>query len=201
MAGFGLPANDRYEFNISGSPNGIAIEEDRIEFLTSGRQHRIDATGLSINILSENITDSVEIWTGTGRTNATIDINSETTTFLTQTSDVQAILIQLIQNNNTPADFRTIGKIDFIAENTASSDEVYARISASSQDVTSTTEDGLLQLGVVSGGTLVASIDMEGDSAGGSLIGFFGVTPVAQQSPAANSAAIITALENLGLFV
>ena len=140
------------------------------------------------------------IWTGTGRTNVTIDINSTATTFLTQTSDVQAVLIQLIQNNNTPSNFRTLGNIDFIAENSISSNEIYARISASSQNITDGSERGLLQLGVVSGGTLIASMDMEGDGAGGSLIGFFGVTPVAQQSPAANSAAIITALENLGLF-
>jgi hypothetical protein len=202
---FNTPAGDRYEFNISGSPNGIAIEEDRIEFLTSGRQHRIDATGTSINILSENTGDSVEIWTGTGRTNATIDINSTTTTFLTQTSDVQAVLIQLIQNNNTPADFRTIGNIDFMAENSASSNEIYARVSASSQDVTSGTEDGLLQLGVISGGTLVSGIDIEGSSSSGSndaLIGFFGETPVVQQSVASDTLAnLYTALRNLGLIV
>ena len=43
-------------------------------------------------------------------------------------------------------------------------------------------------------------IDIQGGN-GTEKIGFFGVTPVAQQSPAATSAAIITALENLGLFV
>jgi len=202
---FNVPAGDRYEFNISGSPNGITIEEDRIEFLTTGRQHRIDVTGTSINILSENITDSVEIWTGTGRTNATIDVNSTTTTFLTQTSDVQAVLIQLIQNNNTPADFRTIGNIDFMAENSASSNEIYARVSASSQDVTSATEDGLLQLGVISGGTLVSGIDIEGSSSGGAndaLIGFFGESPVVQQNVASDTLAnLYTALRNLGLIV
>ena len=202
---FNTPANNRYEFNISGSPNGITIEEDRIEFLTTNRQHRIDATGTSINILSENISDSVEIWTGTGRTNATIDINSTTTTFLTQTTDVQAILIQLIQNNDTPADFRTIGNIDFIAENSASSDEIYARVSASSQDTTSATEDGLLQLGVVSGGTLISGIDIEGSNSGGindALIGFFGETPVVQQTVASDTLAnLYTALRNLGLIV
>ena len=202
---FNTPADDRYEFNISGSPNGIAIEEDRIEFLTSGRQHRIDVTGTSINILSQNITDSVEIWTGTTRTNETVDFNSETTTFLTQTDDVQAVLIQLIQNNNTPADFRTIGNIDFMAENSASSDEIYARVSASSQNTTSATEDGLLQLGVISGGTLVSGIDIEGSNSGGvndALIGFFGETPVVQQSVASDTLAnLYTALRNLGLIV
>jgi len=201
---FNTPAGDRYEFNISGSPNGIAIEEDRIEFLTSGRQHRIDATGSSINILSENISDSVEIWTGTGRTNVTIDINSAATTFLTQTSDVQAVLIQLIQNNNTPFNFRTIANIDFMAENSVSSNEIYARVSASSQNVTSGIENGLLQLGVVSGGVLISGIDIEGSGSGGvndALIGFFGEPPVVQQQLDSNpsNTEISTALRNLGL--
>lgn len=198
---FNTPAGDRYEFNISGSPNGIAIEEDRIQFLTTGRQHRIDVTGASIQIQAENATDEIEFFTGTSRSNATVIIEDERTTWRSTTTDTQPILFQMIQNNNTPADFRTIANIDMIAEDSGSNDTIYARVSASSNDITDGTEDGLLQLGVVSGGTLIASIDMEGDSAGGSLIGFFGVTPVARQSPAATSAAIITALENLGLFV
>jgi len=201
---YNTTSDDDHQFYIGGDALGIGIEEDRIQFLTSGRQHRIDVTATSINILSQNVADSVEIWTGTGRTNATIDVNSETTTFLTQTGDTQAILIQLIQNNNTPANSRTIGNIDFMAENTVSSNEIYARVSASSQDVTSTTEDGLLQLGVISGGTLVSGIDIEGSGSGGAndaLIGFFGETPVVQQqldvSPTTTE--ISTVLRNLGL--
>jgi len=143
----------------------------------------------------------LEIWNGTGRTNATIEINDQTTTWLTETDTTQAVLIRLYQNNDTPFNGRTIANIDMVAENNADEDTIYARISGSSQVVTDGIEDGLLQLGLRSGGALVASIDMEGDGSGGSLIGFFGVTPVAQQSPSANSASIIAALESLGLFV
>ena len=197
----GVPfSSDVFDFFFGGSAN-FRIAEDEIEFLTSGRDHKIIAQSTSLKFETTALTDFFEFFTGAGRSNTTFRVEDVRTSWFTDNTETSAVLLQLVQNNNTPADFRTLGNIDFIAENSVSADTIYARVSASSQDITSGTEDGLLQLGVVSGGTLIASIDMEGDSAGGSLIGFFGVPPVAQQSPAANSAAIIAALENLGLFV
>ena len=81
-------------------------------------------------------------------------------------------------------------------------DKEYARISASSQDVTAGTEDGLLQLGVISAGTLVSGMDIEGGTAvsTGAKLGFYGATPVALQTGVAVTAAgIHAALVNLGL--
>jgi len=199
---YNVPSGDFHTFFINGITS-VRIQEDEIRFTLSGRQHRISATSTALQLVSELETDTVQIFTGASRTNATIQVSDVATTWLTETDDVQAVLLQLIQNNNTPAPFRTLGNIDFMAENTISNDTVYARVSASSQNITSTSENGLLQLGVISGGTLVSGIDIEGSGSGGindALIGFFGVSPVAQQSPAPNSAAIITALENLGLF-
>jgi len=194
-----LAANDSIDFFL-GSSVQLALEEDgELRWPQDG--HKLVPQGTAFQMISSSTTDRIELTNGTGSTNAILTLENTRCTWRTQTSSIAAYALQLIQNNNTPADFRTIVNIDMIAENSSSVDTIYARVSGSSQDITNATEDGLLQLGVVSGGTLIASIDMEGNSAGGSLIGFFGVTPVAQQSPAANSAAIITALENLGLFV
>lgn len=191
-----------HDFYINGDAF-FRIDEDVIEFLQSGRQHAINAQATSIQIVSENLGDSVELWTGASRTNPTIDVNDTTTTWRTETIDSAAMVLQIIQNNNTPADGRTLGNIDFMAENSASSDEVYGRISVSSQDITSGTEDGLVQLGVVSDGTLVSGIDIEGGTsdANGALIGFFGGTPVARQTipVGASLIQVVTALRNLNL--
>tara|TARA_R110000803_G_scaffold94839_1_gene162580 strand:+ start:30 stop:1904 length:1875 start_codon:yes stop_codon:yes gene_type:complete len=200
---YNVPSGDKHKFLIAGLEEGINIDEDEIEFAKSGRQHRITVNGSAIQITSENAGDSVELWNGTSRSNPTIDVNDTTTSFRTGTADTNDYRIQIIQNNNTPANFRTISNIDFMAENSASVDTEYARISASSQDTTDTTEDGLLQLGVVSAGTLVSAIDIEGGTSAstGAKIAFFGSSPVLRQTipSGATLAQVVTALRNLGL--
>lgn len=192
-----------HDFYMDGNARIRFTEDGEIEWLQSGRQHSIVPQATSLNIIAQNETDSIELWTGSGRTNETLRVSDVATVWLTETDDTQAVLLQLIQNHNTPADFRTIGNIDFMAENSSSVDEIYGRISVSSQDVSAGTEDGLLQLGVMSAGTLVSAIDMEGGTsdANGSKIGFFGETPVVQQvlSATPTAAQISAVLEALGL--
>jgi hypothetical protein len=142
-----------------------------------------------------------QTWTGTN----TFMGSYATTVFKTNTNTSTAYTLQLIQNANSPQDGRTLANIDFMAENSSSQDETYARISASSQDITNGTEDGLLQLGVMSGGQLINGIDIEGGNNSQyyrAKIGFFGKTPVARQqvSTSASNSTIVTALKNLGLF-
>ena len=204
---FNTPAADRYEFNISGSPNGIAIEEDRIEFLTSGRQHRIDVTGTSINILAENLSDSIELWPGTGRTNEALLVEDAVNIWKNSTSG--AAYRSMIQYSNaTTTGQPAIGQWGFQAEDSANDQKAYTGIVSAIEDDTSSSRDGRMQIVVAlnqsSGQAFVSDLSGIGlDIQGGASLklGFFGVTPVARQSPAANSAAIITALENLGLFV
>ena len=202
---YNVPSGDKHKFLIAGLEEGINIDEDEIEFAKSGRQHKITVNGTAIQIISQNSTDSVELTTGSSRSNPTIDVNDTTTTFRTGTADTNDYRIQLIQNNNTPADFRTISNIDFMAENSSSVDTEYARISASSQDITNGTEDGLLQLGVMSAGTLVSGIDISGGTSAstGALIGFYGHTPVSIRtvSSSASVSTVIIALKELGLFI
>ena len=76
----------------------------------------------------------------------------------------------------------------------------YAEIVAIANDVTDASEDGGFRFNILSNNVTSTVIEMEA-SGGNVQLGFFGVAPVVQQSPAANSAAIISALESLGLFV
>lgn len=199
---YNVPTGDTHTFLINGNAS-VLIDVDEIQFALSGRQHKITASANALQLVSENESDAVEIITGGSRTNPTIEVNDTTTTWLTETDDTQAVLLQFIQNNNTPADFRTIANLDFMAENSSSSNEIYARISSSSQDITNATEDGLLQLGVMSAGTLISAMDMEGGTSAtdGALISFYGQSTVARQTLSASptTTQISTVLRNLGL--
>jgi len=104
------------------------------------------------------------------------------TVFRTTTSDTGSYDIQIIQDNNTPVDDRVLSNIDFMAEDSGSTDTIYARITATSKDVTNTTEDGLLELGVASDGALVAGVSIEGGTTSLVKLGFYAVTPVTQPS-------------------
>ena len=194
--------SDTIDFRL-GANIELRLEEDgELTWIQDG--HKIIPQSTAFQIISSSTTDRIELTNGTGSTNAIVTIENTRTTWRTQTNSTEAYALQLIQNNNSPADFRTIVNIDMIAENSSSVDTIYARISASSQDFTAATEDGLLQLGIVSGGTLISGIDIEGSSSGGAndaLIGFFGETPVAQQQLDATptTTEISTALRNLGL--
>jgi len=197
-----LATDDRIAFFL-GVNVELALEEDgELRWPQDG--HKLVPQATAFQIISSSTTDRIELINGIGSTNSIMIVENFRTTWRTQTNDTQPYTLQLIQNNVTPSDGRTIVNIDMIAENSSSDEEIYARISASSQDITDTTEDGLLQLGVVSGGVLIAAIDIEGSSSGGAndaLIGFFGVSPVVQQQLDSNpsNTEISTALRNLGL--
>jgi len=200
---YNVPSGDWHTFRMAGNPI-LIIEEDEIRFGVSGKQPRINATTASLALTAQAIGDTVRLITGTSRTADNISVGDVATVWRTGTSDTQAILLQLIQNNDTPADFRTIGNIDFMAENSVSADTVYGRISCSSQDITDATEDGLIQLGIVSAGTLISAIDIEGgtSASSGAKIGFFASTPVLKQTVAGDTLAnLYTALRNYGLIV
>lgn len=200
---YNVPTGKIHTFQINGTDT-VIFDTDEIRF-QSGRAHKIVAAASALQIVTENTNDDLQIFTGAARSNVTVLIEDLKTSFFTTSSQTSAYALQIIQNNTTPATFRTIANIDLIAENTISIDTIYARISVSSQNVTSGAERGLLQLGVVSGGTLITGIDIEGSSSGGvndALIGFFGETPVVQQSVASDTLAnLYTALRNLGLIV
>lgn len=202
---YNVSTDDFHSFRMNGTEI-FRIAEDELTF-QAGRAHSMRATNSNLQMFTELKDDTFEVWNGTSgpeqRTNATLQVNDVATTWLTEQDVEQAVLLQLIQNHNTPSNDRTIGNIDFMAENTDDSNEIYARISATSKIVTDGDEQGLLQLGVVSDGDLVSGIDIEGGTSvpTGAKIGFFGATPVARPtSVASTTTAIIDALKDLGLF-
>lgn len=115
-------------------------------------------------------------------------------------SDTGLFFFESIFNPTTPVDDTTFALYQWNFKNSVGTIEVWAQMQIIAKDVTNGTEDAEINYSIMNAGTLSTVLQM--NAASGNLqMGFFGATPVAQQSPAATSAAIITALENLGLFV
>lgn len=179
-----------------------ATELDWTWYQSGAADHSWKYEGAQVTLFLNGLTDGFRIQHSTARTNPTFFFENQTLAIKTQTDQTDIVQLNLVQNHDTPADFRTLANIDFFAENSSSVDTVYGRISVSSQDVTATTEDGLLQLGVVSDGTLVSGMDIEGGTSAstGAALGFYGhSTTTLQTGVAVTSAGIHAALVNLGL--
>ena len=156
-------------FSKNGAGFAVLDQIGALQFaVASGVQPSIIGSGNNVSI----------------RTAATSEvlILDGSTIFRTTESDTGTYDVKIIQDNNTPADDRVLGNIDFVAENSSSVDSIYARITATSKDVTNATEDGLLELGVASAGALVAGISIEGGTSSLVKLGFYATTPVTQPS-------------------
>lgn len=192
--------NDAIDFFYAGVFH-YSFQNDRIQFMETGRQHRIDIEPTFLSVISELTSDSVRLQTGTGRTNENVIVNDATTEFLTQDNQTTFYDVRVVQNNNTPATQREIGRFSGFAENSASTNTDYAHVEIStSNSITSGSEEGRIALVNTVGGTPTFAIRCEGVS-GAQRMGFFGVTPVVQQNPAVTAAAIHAALQALGFFV
>jgi hypothetical protein len=71
----------------------------------------------------------------------------------TNTSSSAAPVITLKRDSSSPADGDYLGQLKFKGENSASQEIVYAKITGKISDVTDTTEDGLIETAVKSGGS------------------------------------------------
>ena len=199
--------SDAFDLFFAGSTN-LRFEEDRIQFSKTGRLHRIDANGPDITILSELETDSVNLTTGTGRTNETVNVTDLFTFFKNETTDTTPYEIVVRYNNGTTIGQPAIGNLGFEAEDSGNTFRSYAGIVTAIDDDTSTNRDGRMQLVVADGNSTAQSttgaltgigLDIRGGS-GTLKMGFFGATPVAQPNPAVSAAAIHAALVSLGIF-
>jgi len=160
----------------------------------------ITADSLGMVIKSATLNDFVKLEAGNAGTE--FELNATFVRLRTTDSTLQPQIV-LHMNDPSPTAGQLIASLIFDGEDSASNQQPYGRIDVTSTVVTSSSERGDLELKVATGstGALATGIQLIGDTGTSFLIGFFGTTPVAQQSPAATSAAIITALENLGLFV
>lgn len=172
-----------------------------IDFSTHGHSIETDTTIFRIDVGS--VTDLFEIQHGGNPTLEIVgldtDFGSNTTARFSCPNNLEMYL-QLYRIDTITADNLTIAKQQFLY-GPSGTEDVYAEIEALTRDVTAATLDAALKLKIISGSSLSTMIDLNSTTGGTKQIGFFGVTPVAQQSPASNAAAIITALEALGLFV
>ena len=71
--------------------------------------------------------------------------------------------LNLFRNSASPADGDVLGHINFSGEDSAGNQTVYAKIEADIADVTNGTEDGRLDIGVVSAGTFSNRITLQGN--------------------------------------
>jgi len=76
------------------------------------------------------------------------------------------VSIQMVRNTSTPAADDAIGQIDFRSKNSADAEKLYAYITGKSTDVTSTDEDGEIQLYTMQGGSLVPVMTLQSGKVG-----------------------------------
>jgi len=89
---------------------------------------------------------------------------------------VYAPQINLYNNSSSPADNDYLGQIDFEGKDSAGNRTEYARIIASTADVTATIEDGILDFDVFYNGTLTNALRIRG-MGGGAYVGIGETNP------------------------
>lgn len=199
---FSMPSGDFYSYYVSGTMQ-VQIRDDGEIRWGSTRAHRIIANGTDFQLISENSGDEITLWNGTSRSAPTVQVENADTTWRTGTAETTPYILNIIQNHDTPAINRQIALIQAMAEDSTSVDTVYAYIEmntgSQAGSVTNGTENGYLSLNVISNGSPVSVIAIEGNSAGRQL-GFFGTAPVIKQTVASDTLAnLYTALRAYGL--
>lgn len=86
----------------------------------------------------------------------------------------QGPTFELFRDSASPADADNIGALDFLGNDSGGNETVYARITGLIQDATDATEDGDLRLQVISGGSLVQRVTIDGT--GTTITGAFTVS-------------------------
>ena len=195
-----VPTGDELTFAINGVDN-INFAEDEIRF-ASGRAHTITAGGTSLSINSENSGDSIDLFTGAGRSFATIEVEDFLTRLNTKsTTDTSPYDLRFNFRHTAPEGLSdpNIGNISWEGNDSLDNLTTYVQIQAGIDDATNASEDGFFEVWVASNGTIAKVLDI--DASGGSVrMGFYGTAAIAKQTGVAVSAAgIHAALVSLGL--
>ena len=77
--------------------------------------------------------------------------------------------INMYNNSSSPADDDYVGQVDFEGKDSAGNRTQYARIISQIEDASANTEDGLLDLNVMVGGTLTNALRIKGGATGTEL--------------------------------
>ena len=143
------------------------------------------------------------------QTNETLRVGDISASFAGETTDTAIYEVFAEYRNTATGGQPGIGAFGFRAENVANNLRAYGGMVGAIEDDATAAREGRMQLVVANddgeaaqtiSGLTGIGLDIQSDT-GTMKLGFFGVTPVIQQSPANNSNAIIAALEALGLFV
>ena len=197
---FNTPEGNRFNFRVNN--NTICdISTNRIRFIDGNNVLGVISVlpDISMRIITENVNDVLEMYNGIVSTNPTLTIENSKTTFRGSPSVTTPYRIEVIQNNTTPGTGRTIGNLLFMAENNVSQDTTYGAISVDSVNVNNGSEDGRLNLGVISNGVPVNGIRIEGDTRDMPKLGFFGNQAISQPFVSGSLENLISVLRSLGL--
>ena len=131
-----------------------------------------NGAGITIQDAVNSSTDATLLWDATNDrfdVSHPLTITSTTTddTLLlttTEASSSAAPVLTFKRNSSSPADADYLGQLKFKGENDADQEVVYAKITAKIQDVTDTTEDGLLEFANRKAGSNVITARLRSDS-------------------------------------
>ena len=118
-----------------------------------------NATKLSFRTgASETATEKMTI-ASTGATTITTEGNENTLSLISTDADAAAgPNLRMYRNSASPADVDEMGNIRFVGRNDNSQDVTYGEIEVFAMDVSDGTEDGLLNINTVVGGTVTSRI-------------------------------------------
>ncbi len=138
---------------------------------------RTDDTGAGLLIKSYNagnqifLKDDGNVGIGTNTPDTLLHVKSTSAgkpvlKIENQQGGANPVSIQMVRDTSTPAADDAIGQIDFRSKNDADDEKLYAYITGKSTDVTSTNEDGEIQLFTMQGGALVPVMTLQSGKVG-----------------------------------
>jgi hypothetical protein len=121
------------------------------------------STALQVNgtVTATAVTATAAVTGGTLTASGTSTSTAGLTLTTTEASGTASPIIALKRNSSSPADNDDLGQIQFLGENSADEEVIYARLTASAKDITNGTEDGILELKLMEAGTLQNSVRFE----------------------------------------
>lgn len=175
-----IEASDIEASKLDVSAGDITIDEGQKLYLDGGSNTYISSTaGDTIKMITGG-SDRVTIDSGgrVGISTAPSELlhikssaNSATPVILLENTNAGTFApqINMYNNSSSPADDDYVGQVDFEGKDSAGNRTQYARIISQIEDATANTEDGLLDLNVMVGGTLTNALRIKGGATGTEL--------------------------------
>ena len=153
-SGLTLNSTNKIMFNDASQ----FIQGSSATVLSLGATDEIDLTATAIDI--NGTVDMSSTLAVAGKTTLSLGSSDGTSLELKNTSNVNGSQLTFFNDSSSPADDDRLGQILFNGDDSAGNETTYVRFRAESSDVTDGSEDGKLQLSVVSGGSLVTPLQV-----------------------------------------